>query len=150
MLVKVSEAEGAVLDWMVAKCENETYTHTELSYHIGSMDYDELTQFADCHCEYSDAVLSSSEALRSYILAHYIKPEYSTNWAFGGPIIDRELISTGTTGELANPWRASTYTPGSYGISSTGPTPLIAAMRCYVVSKLGDEVEIPNEILVLT
>lgn len=28
-----------------------------------------------------------------------------------------------------------------------GPTPLIAAMRCYVASKLGDEVEIPEELL---
>lgn len=27
-----------------------------------------------------------------------------------------------------------------------GPTPLIAAMRCYVASKLGDEVEIPEEL----
>jgi hypothetical protein len=28
-----------------------------------------------------------------------------------------------------------------------GPTPLIAAMRCYVASKLGDEVEVPDELL---
>ena len=28
-----------------------------------------------------------------------------------------------------------------------GPTPLIAAMRCYVASKLGDEVEVPAELL---
>ena len=27
-----------------------------------------------------------------------------------------------------------------------GPTPLIAAMRCYVASKLGDEIEIPTEL----
>jgi hypothetical protein len=27
-----------------------------------------------------------------------------------------------------------------------GDTPLIAAMRCYVASKLGDEVEIPKEL----
>ena len=27
-----------------------------------------------------------------------------------------------------------------------GPTPLIAAMRCYVASKLGDEVEVPVEL----
>lgn len=26
----------------------------------------------------------------------------------------------------------------------TGPTPLIAAMRCYTKSKLGDEVEAPD------
>jgi hypothetical protein len=28
----------------------------------------------------------------------------------------------------------------------TGPTPLIAAMRCYCCSKLGDEVEVPEEV----
>jgi hypothetical protein len=28
-----------------------------------------------------------------------------------------------------------------------GPTPLIAAMRCYVASKFGDEVETPEELL---
>ena len=27
-----------------------------------------------------------------------------------------------------------------------GPTPLIAAMRCYVASKLGDEVDVPDEL----
>ena len=27
-----------------------------------------------------------------------------------------------------------------------GPTPLIAAMRCYVISKLGEEVEVPDEL----
>lgn len=27
-----------------------------------------------------------------------------------------------------------------------GPTPLIAAMRCYVASKLGDNVEIPEKL----
>lgn len=29
----------------------------------------------------------------------------------------------------------------------SGPTPLIAAMRCYVASNLGEEVEIPEEVL---
>jgi len=28
----------------------------------------------------------------------------------------------------------------------TGPTPLIAATRCYVASKLGDDIEIPEEL----
>jgi len=27
-----------------------------------------------------------------------------------------------------------------------GPTPLIAAMRCYVASKLGEEVDVPEEL----
>ena len=28
-----------------------------------------------------------------------------------------------------------------------GPTPLIAAMRCFVASHLGDEVNVPEELL---
>jgi hypothetical protein len=31
--------------------------------------------------------------------------------------------------------------------SAYGPTPLIAAMRCYVASKLGDEVDVPEELM---
>ena len=32
-------------------------------------------------------------------------------------------------------------------IKYSGPTPLIAAMRCYVASKLGDEVDVPEELV---
>lgn len=67
----------------------------------------------------------------------------STDWSQGGPIIEREKIST--MWSLNNQWHACT------GFSAQGhllgPTPLIAAMRCYVASKLGDEVEIPEELL---
>jgi hypothetical protein len=37
-------------------------------------------------------------------------------------------------------------TNGGEPYEGTGSTPLIAAMRCYVASKLGDEVEIPKEL----
>jgi hypothetical protein len=32
-------------------------------------------------------------------------------------------------------------------IPERGDTPLIAAMRCYVASKLGEEIDIPEELL---
>ncbi len=69
----------------------------------------------------------------------------STNWAQGGPIIEREGINL-----EHNPsrciWIASTPAPEhrNGAVEVTGPTPLIAAMRCYVASKLGDGVEIPD------
>ena len=68
-----------------------------------------------------------------------------TVWSQGGPIIEREKISTNSDYNGAYPpgWVAETY---SGGIQQAGPTPLIAAMRCFVVSKLGDEVEIPEEL----
>ena len=84
------------------------------------------------------------------------------SWETCGPIIEREKIDTAyapdNDGEdwYANMyWRGADCVPG-YPASETfrcggdGPTPLIAAMRCYVASKLGDEVEIPEELCVNT
>jgi hypothetical protein len=72
----------------------------------------------------------------------------STNWAQGGPIIEREGIGfrrgysdeSGFNGWVAQRWAQDTT------VFEEGPTPLIAAMRCYVASKLGDDVEIPEEL----
>jgi hypothetical protein len=66
-------------------------------------------------------------------------------WNQGGPIIEREGVDLnfsnyeGTSREV---WDAACEVGRVFG----GPTPLIAAMRCYVASKLGDEVEIPQEL----
>jgi hypothetical protein len=71
-------------------------------------------------------------------------PAYSTDWAQGGPIIEREGISVARRGEHSfSPWGAVLQ---GFEFDEEGPTPLIAAMRCYVASKLGDEVEIPEEL----
>lgn len=67
--------------------------------------------------------------------------DYSTNWSQGGPIIEREDLSVGRE-LLDGPCTAF----GKCGVRGEGPTPLIAAMRCYVASKLGDEVDIPEEL----
>jgi hypothetical protein len=73
----------------------------------------------------------------------------STDWSQGGPIIEREGVTitmrygegTGGNGR----WAASI---GPYPTKQvTGPTPLIAAMRCFVASRLGDEVDVPEELL---
>lgn len=76
----------------------------------------------------------------------------STNWAQGGPIIEREIhnlfkwnqIEPGP--ELWCGVHNRRTLEGIYVLQMDGPTPLIAAMRCYVASKLGDEVEIPEEL----
>jgi hypothetical protein len=70
----------------------------------------------------------------------------STDWSQGGPIIEREWICPDRL--LNGQWVACkrTDTGDSMLFARTGPTPLIAAMRCYVASKLGDEVEIPEEL----
>mgnify|MGYP003351542252 CR=1 FL=1 len=64
---------------------------------------------------------------------------WATDWAQGGPIIERERINLWNEGY---DWEASLF--GEHIV--WGPTPLIAAMRCYVASKLGDDIEIPTEL----
>lgn len=66
---------------------------------------------------------------------------YSTDWKHGGPIIEREEIALRAEGmSKENAWFASTRS----SLGEYGPTPLIATMRCYVASRLGDEVEVPE------
>ena len=64
----------------------------------------------------------------------------STDWSQGGPIIEREKIATRENGD-SDEWYACKRWD-YYG--KFGPTLLIAAMRCYVASKLGDNVELPE------
>lgn len=76
--------------------------------------------------------------------------EPSTDWAQGGPIIERRRISVLLNSD--GNWEAGTawefFQSESFAYHRQGgPTPLIAAMRCYVASKWGDEVEIPEELL---
>jgi len=74
------------------------------------------------------------------------RKKYSTNWSQGGPIIERETVGVGPRLDdtvWPEAWLASTPKDGALFF---GPTPLIAAMRCYVASKLGDEVEVPEKL----
>jgi hypothetical protein len=67
----------------------------------------------------------------------------STDWALAGAIIEREKISLWSRGAE---WAAESFTPNELGQEETGGTPLIAAMRCYVASKMGDDVTVPEEL----
>jgi hypothetical protein len=122
MKIKVKEAEGIVLDWFVAKSfEESKYLHITR----GALRY-KPGQFSDEE-EYSP----------------------STNWEQGGQIIQREGISCITKKFLKDPARAFlAYREGdSLDAGQFGSTMLIAAMRYYVTSKLGDEVEVPEDLI---
>ena len=67
----------------------------------------------------------------------------STDWAQGGPIIEREKIATRYDHDEQE-WQA-TFPDMDGWVYGWGTTPLIAAMRCYVASKLGDDIELPEE-----
>lgn len=84
-------------------------------------------------------------------------PEYSTRWSQGGPIIEREgveLLCNLTATEAARftapnvkaSWQAFYRSDRRTEARQFAETPLIAAMRAFVASKLGDEVEIPEEL----
>ena len=68
---------------------------------------------------------------------------FSTCWEHGGPIIEREQISIEYPREglvQCTKWKGK---PQEFWYSS-GFMPLPTAMRCYVASKLGDEVDVPE------
>lgn len=70
----------------------------------------------------------------------------STDGRLGVKIIEREGI---TVGDAGSSWVAGKSWADDFfsAFVMYGPTPLVAAMRCYVASKLGEEVEIPEELL---
>lgn len=66
--------------------------------------------------------------------------KYSSEWKLAGPIIDRERVSFS---DFVTIFAASTPEGGTvFGINH-----MVAAMRCYVRGKLGDEIEVPCELL---
>jgi hypothetical protein len=92
--------------------------------------------WAVAKCEGAELYISYGAACR---VGGWI--DYSTDWAQGGPIIEREKIQIKENG--CGHWFAKI----GKGKWMRGPTPLIAAMRCYVASKLGDTVDVPPELV---
>lgn len=110
------------------------------------------SELNDIQLDYAVTMVEDPEAIR-YGVADWreqrrnkaVKGEYvhryHQSWAQSGPIIERERIAIDFDHDV---WNAAKYgLPWFIG----GPTPLIAAMRCYVASKLGEEVEIPEELI---
>lgn len=70
----------------------------------------------------------------------------SEDWRHGGPIIERERISL----RIAHDgwWQAYKLNLNDELMSVfLDEEPLVAAMRCYVASKLGSEIELPASLL---
>jgi hypothetical protein len=65
----------------------------------------------------------------------------SIDWAQGGAIIERERITLVAMPDGSWQAKGRDLYPHFHN-----PTPLIAAMRCYVAAKLGDEVEVPDNV----
>lgn len=86
----------------------------------------------------------SSEQALDIIYCDSAAIAYSTDWEQGGPIIERERIRIDCPWN-PGPFEATCKIDGVTGWCK-GPTILIAAMRCYCCAKLGDEIDIPEEL----
>lgn len=117
MLIKTSELTGAALDWAVTKCELELQ-------------------------------IESGVYVKEWVLEEHKRGErfssFSTEWDLSGPIIEGYCINLfrldPKTEEDTRFWLA--HIDGIY--CSYGVSALTAAMRCYVASRLGDSVEVPE------
>lgn len=122
---KVSELTGRLLDAAVARAEGLIL----------------------CESGSSMWVRDQAGNVMGYITDDFM-PAYSPSklWQQGGPIIEREGISLFRDDQEimgGKFWEAGLPINDTSSRCYTGPTPLIAAMRCYVQSKYGDEVELP-------
>lgn len=148
--VAVSELEGASLDWAVAKCIAEVHED------------DALNGVTMCGHWISGLFAYPNHWVRN----DEFKP--STSWSTAGPIIEQNCITVVCAEGDYSPelrghevyWVAEIGKQcpdgpqgddwGLYyridGYSVTGSTPLVAAMRCLVQYKLGNEIEIPKDL----
>jgi hypothetical protein len=101
----------------------------------------ETTELQGAALDWAVAKCELGEAINEIDDPHF----YSTDWAQGGPIIERDIAKIERFSDAL--WEATAYTKDAQDIVQSGPTLLIAAMRCYVASKMGDEVEVPNELV---
>lgn len=150
MLVKVAEAEGPILDYLVARAAGGL----AIIYRGKG-----ATRFPGTRINGKDYVLACKatteecnrcEGSPFYASTEFWQPSYLPGQAH--KIIHDEKIDTAWSGEgwYANMyWRGADITPGypagqTFRCGGDGETPLIAAMRCYVISRLGVEVEVPD------
>lgn len=116
--IKVSEATNTQLDWLVAKCEGAEDLHFNGEFWI-----------------VSDPI-NGSEYLGNL--------DYTGDWSLMGPIIERERIGLSPWGDRGE-WLA--YTQRDRSSRWSADSALRAAAGCYVISKLGETVEVPEELV---
>lgn len=154
MKLKTSELTGKALAWAVADCQgfdtrhnvSVSYTvkgdHTEKHFLCTAEDsYDAETQFMTAHPE------------GSVVMIRYTaNPDYDpTEPNVGLPILQRENISLRAPKTYWPNWTACVYVPqvGAGMVDSqavSGPDMMTAGLRCYVASKHGEYIEVPDEL----
>ena len=134
MKIKTSELTGPALDWAVAKC-------------LGWVTYPtDSIEHGDWY--HTNAAVAPHGYEHNRVHRENFKP--STDWSQGGPILSRERINR--TIDHSGLWVA--YWTDGYGEEDyckkwmqCDRSELVAGLRCYVASKLGDEVDVPDELI---
>ncbi len=154
--MKVAELKGAKLDYWVARAlgyrfwaetrgVREAYTLC-VTQRPGTREPWMKTQHSEeAKKRYSE--VHTFDGLKIGFFGEGV-PQYSTDWAQGGPIIEREKITLlPDYGDVYAAMIGAVIESGEITESrafACGPTPLIATMRAYVASKFGDTV--PDEV----
>lgn len=124
MKIKTTELTGPALDWGVAQV-----VHANLQRTYGEPVFNPKTKR-----------IYQTQGLQQIGINY----SPSTNWAQGGPIIESNEIDLKSVEEGV--WQASNIFDDMEWYHFLGYSPLEAAMRCHVAHKLGEEVEIPEEL----
>jgi hypothetical protein len=131
--MKTNELSERALDWAVSQCmtggelfQSGRVAHAVILHSVGGT-------LAPYFVKNSGVVLCVFEP--------------STDWVQGGPIIAREIHAFDhmQSDRVTAIIKRKDMNNGGF-THGYGPTPLIAAMRCYVASKMGDNVDIPEGI----
>lgn len=123
--VRVSNLLGAPLDWAVAQVEG-----IETSWRYGR----ELVKVHD------RGGIKLIESIRSIYSP-------SSDWSQGGPLIEKHLGSIHHNPHLEDSSCRYSAGPAGAGIWLYGPTALVAFCRTLVLTKLGDTVQVPKELI---
>lgn len=118
MKIKVSKATPLQLNWLMALCQGVPVTSPEYNWQV---------------CKFAHA--------------------YSTSWSLCGPLYEEAdclMETNGNKGEVAvwcsGPTQQPEFAKNPHPIGVYGPTKAIAFCKWWVISKMGDEVEIPEEL----
>lgn len=154
--MKTKELAGKALDWAVAKAlgikplkklEDEDLPYCfDLLHDIKTLSEARGILAGEPHC----SGLGSEELRKfatemGYVIDRPVYPAYSTDWAQGGPIIEREWLDVTPWPNKSDEdmrWACEHY--DFEACKAFGPTPLVAAMRCFCLTYLGEEVELPE------
>ena len=165
MKVKVSELKDDALDWAVAKCAGRTLRHMPLGPQGGHgwWVWEETPSGKGGILIDKSIYMPVGPRRVPKTRSSGERWSPSTDWAQGGPVLEGANVtitrvedeydadSRGfTTCERIPLWLAKsgpTFMVDRDG-GKYGRTPLVAAMRCFVASKLGEEIEVPAALTV--